>query len=632
MRFVGILLLMSILAGCGGGAGGDGGPTIGADGGCTGGCAVAAPTNLSVAEVNRIVSQAVREAQARGAANVTVAVVDRVGNVLAVYRLGSSALTITSGRGVSGGLEGVTIVPAEYAAISKAITGAYLSSEGNAFTTRTASQIVQENFDPGQTGNPGGPLFGVQFSSLSCSDVAWNQGAGSSRGPHGSPLGLSADPGGLPLYKNGTVVGGIGVIADGLYSLDLNINDIESNNPDEVIAVAGSHGFDAPVNRRADHIAVGGLTLRFTDSEAIISNLAGAPATPSGGSWVTVPGYFAGAVIAGTAFDTAASGFAPDTSGDFTGLNAYVLVDGSGANRYPARNGTDPLAQPLTQAEVTAILAETIRVANRTRSQIRLPLGSQAHVTIAAVDTNGAILGLIRSQDAPVFSTDVAVQKARTASFFSRADAANQLLNASPAGFNVGPVMNGSLSQYVLSVQSFLGATAFANGIAFSSREIGLIARPFFPDGINGNSPGPFSRPFTSQWSPFNDGLELDLVGNEIVHNILKSVGNMPQSSSCSSVSANGIQIFSGGFPIYRGSTLVGGIGISGDGIDQDGLIGFLGLHNAGQVLHNVIGNAPTWMRAETITGLQGGLLRYVSCPVAPFLDDPEATDVCDGK
>ena len=34
------------------------------------------------------------------------------------------------------------------AAIAKAVTGAYLSSEGNAFSTRTASQIVQEHFNP----------------------------------------------------------------------------------------------------------------------------------------------------------------------------------------------------------------------------------------------------------------------------------------------------------------------------------------------------------------------------------------------------------------------------------------------------------------------------------------------------
>src|SRR5262249_32061899 len=157
----------------------------------------------------------------------------------------------------------------------------YLSSEGNAFTTRTASQIVQQHFNPGEIGSPGGPLFGVQFSSLSCSDIA---GASTSTaGPKSAPLGLSADPGGLPLYNNGAVVGGIGVIADGMYGADLNVNDIDID-VDELIAVAGARGFDAPVNRRANRISVDGRTLRYVDSEAIASNPATAP------SFGTLPG------------------------------------------------------------------------------------------------------------------------------------------------------------------------------------------------------------------------------------------------------------------------------------------------------------------------------------------------------
>ena len=57
----------------------------------------------------------------------------------------------------SDGLNGVD-VPAPLAAIAKAITAAYLSSNGNAFTPRTASQIVQENFNPGSRTLEGGPL------------------------------------------------------------------------------------------------------------------------------------------------------------------------------------------------------------------------------------------------------------------------------------------------------------------------------------------------------------------------------------------------------------------------------------------------------------------------------------------
>ena len=102
-------------------------------------------------------------------------VLDRSGNVLGVFQMTGAAATfaISGGRGVVGGLDNVPagILPSSYAAIAKAVTGAYLSSEGNAFSTRTASQIVQENFNPGEIGSPGGPLFGVQFSSLSCSDV-----------------------------------------------------------------------------------------------------------------------------------------------------------------------------------------------------------------------------------------------------------------------------------------------------------------------------------------------------------------------------------------------------------------------------------------------------------------------------
>ena len=134
-----------------------------------------------------------------------------------------------------------------------AVTGAYLSSAGNAFSTRTASQIIQDHFNPQENKQPGGPLFGVQFSQLTCSDLIRQPGDGTV-GPKPAPLGLAAEPGGLPLYKNGAVVGGVGVMATGVYSLDLDILDIDTNL-NEVIAVAGSRGFDAPDRppRRSHH-------------------------------------------------------------------------------------------------------------------------------------------------------------------------------------------------------------------------------------------------------------------------------------------------------------------------------------------------------------------------------------------
>src|SRR5258708_26889470 len=89
------------------------------------------------------------------------------------------------------GLDG-TIVPATIAAISKAGTGSLFSTSGNAFTPRTAGFIIQEHFPPGIDFRSGGPLYGVEFSSLPCSDIQ----------KPAFPLGLSGDPGGLPIYKD----------------------------------------------------------------------------------------------------------------------------------------------------------------------------------------------------------------------------------------------------------------------------------------------------------------------------------------------------------------------------------------------------------------------------------------------
>ena len=93
------------------------------------------------------------------------------------------------------------------------------------------------------------------------------------------------------------------------------------------------------------------------------------------------------------------------------------------------------------------------------------------------------------------------------------------------------------------------------------------------------------------------------------------------------------MQIFPGAVPIYRGNQLIGAIGVSGDGIDQDDMISFLGLANAATAL-GTLANAPVAMRADTITFDLGGgrstRLRYVSCPFAPFIGS-NAQNVCQG-
>ena len=642
-----------VLTGCGGGGSGGGNqgpPTQGPSPTPTPtpGTVYARPAqeSLSMGDVQRVLAQAVGEAQARGLPS-TIAVTDRVGNVLAVFRMnGAPATTTVSRRQIGGiaaagqeiGLQGAS-VPAVTAAIAKAITGAYLSSGGNAFSTRTASMIVQEHFPPGPTtaGLESGPLFGVQFSQLPCSDLSARMSDGLI-GPKRSPLGLAADPGGFPLYKNGVVVGGIGVMGDGDYGFDPNVLDVDASD-EEAIALAGTQGFAPPAEIRADRIPVDGTTLRYTDVEAgalgPLQTSFGAVNGPAGGL-VAVAGYTDGTLRAGTAYGSEASGIRAARANEFSNPDAFVLTDGSGTNRYPIRGGTDgaSVAQPLSAAEARAILEQAFAVLSRARAQIRRPLDSRMQATISLVDTHGRILGIVRSPDGPIFGTDVSLQKARTAAFFSNPVAGQQLL-ATP----------GDIPDFVQRVRTFLGdPDALTGTFAFADRSGGNLSRPYFPDGEVGQAPGPFSVEQSARFSPFAVGLQTDLIAGNVVQHLgfVASGGASPDTPrGCTGVPdapggtkriANGIQIFPGSVPIYRGGQLVGGIGVSGDGIDQDDMVSFLGLHNAG-VQVGGIGNAPKDIRADRIVVDVNGRpvrLRYVQCPFAPFLDTSEQ-NVCEG-
>ena len=585
--------------------------------------------SLTVADVRRVVAQAEEAAEALGFVRYTIAVTDRVGNVLTVHRRGlASPVTLQSGLPVTGGLEGVSSAAtgldlAALAAITKAITGAYLSSSGNAFSTRTAGFIVQNHFAPGVRFTPGGPLFGVQFSQLPCGDLVRtaDPGAGLGGGPRRSPLGLAADPGGFPLYKAGVVVGGVGVIAGdaATYTLDLTPRK-PSADPEEQIALAATRGFAAPVAIRANRIQAGGITLPYATSVTpAVSRLTPVNSTP-----ITVPGYTANVIKPGRVYGTQGSGFIPATAGNSSAAlatrGAFILENGAGINRFPPRAGATPAV--LTVAQVAEILQQALGVANEARAAIRNPLNSPAQVTVSVVDAGGRILGIARTPDAPVFGTDVSLQKARTAAFFSRTNAGASL-SAIPAGSVAGLSIPGGAG-YVAAATSFFGADRL-RGWAFTPRAIGNIARPNFPDGIDGKPAGPFSKP-PGQWSPFNDGLQLDLITLRLV-TALAVPGTQQGSCTASPLGIdNGIQIFPGGVPIYRGNQLVGAVGVSGDGIDQDDMIAFLGLQRAstGPVIAGAVGQAPAAMRADQLG------LRYVQCPQSPFVSS-SAQNVCAG-
>src|SRR5262249_38734611 len=118
------------------------------------GTPTATPDPLTLADVQTIVGHAVTRA-AKISPNSVIAVVDREGYVLGVWVMRGGSAT-----------------PGEIAtAVSKAGTAAFLSSNQDAFTSRTAGYIIQQHFPPGVLNTAPGPLVGVGLSNLFISDV-----------------------------------------------------------------------------------------------------------------------------------------------------------------------------------------------------------------------------------------------------------------------------------------------------------------------------------------------------------------------------------------------------------------------------------------------------------------------------
>lgn len=508
---------------------------------------------LTASDVEGIVSNAAAEAERHGIRAV-IAVVDREENVLGVFRMDDAprSLQFSARRGGAAandgtrGFEGLTLAPngdpagpnvivagpgipdpTVLAALSKAGTAAVFETTGNAFSTRTASFIIQEHFPPAIDFTSGGPLFGVQFSNLTCTDVKRVDPAA---GNLALPLGLSADPGGLPLYKNGQPVGAIGVEANGIYTADLD-PAVRTVDAEELAALAGTRGFEAPTEIRGDQIFVNGIRLPFADSEVP----QGTGALPAG---AFVPGF--------APRDGLPTAFVPIAVGGLaaTADPRFYPFSGSGA------------PGGLTAEDVSRIIGQGIAQAYRTRAAIRRPLGSAAQVNVAVVDAQGVVLGIARTPDAPVFGFDVSAQKARTAAFFSSASAGTALTAA-------------GLGEYVANAGR--EGLRLNGDVAFSDRATGFLSRPFFPDGINETAAGPFSRPIV-EWSVFNVGLQSDLLRDALLGIV---AGTHPLGPPCTPIPAvaHGIQIFPGSVPLYKNGVLVGGIGISGDGVDQDDLV-----------------------------------------------------------
>jgi uncharacterized protein GlcG (DUF336 family) len=456
---------------------------------------------LASAEVDAIVKAA---ASALNVNQLTIAVVDRAGRPLAVFaQPGASSSDADRAVGV-------------------ARTAAFFSHDMAPLSSRTVRFISGIHFPPGVTNASNAPLYGIENTNRGCDlGVVFNPGKdlppakslGGGVGP-GIVTGKiqpddadadSVEAGGIPIYRSGKLVGGIGVVGDA---------DPDHN---EFAAIAGASAGFAPVPvfplPDPGNVYIDGIRLPFVASLD----------RPDG----TSPGSTAG---------------------------TYVVAPVNGGC-VPIEYLAGPIGGTIAVNDVDAIVQRAIKAAKKTRAAIRLPLNSYTRMAIAVADVDGSILAIYRMPDATVFSVDVAVAKARNVIYYS-----THPLPGMPSG------------------------------TAVTNRTIGFGAQPLFPPGIDSNV-------FDVAAGPFYPLFLQDL------------------ANPCGQ--GNGIVFFPGSTPLYRGNAIVGGLGVSGDGVDQDDYVTYLA---AGEFLPN----AKIWSDRVKIGG--------VRMPMFKFPRHPEGVTECGGK
>ena len=478
--------------------------------------AQAASAVLTAADVNSIVQAAAASVNVP----LVIAVTDRSGNTLAIYKKANAPATAVGNFS--------QVERSDQVAVSLAMSTAFFSNDQAPISTRTVRYISASHFPPGIPFTGSGPLYGIENTNRGCGfNVTYLPGqslpipTALTGGPGlgiitGKPTeadsltdNLVVNPGGVPIYKSdpvtGTpiVVGGVGVAgADPATA--------------EYAAFAGTflNGFGATFPSPGE-VIVGGIALPFVSQTTL----------PAGESPGSADGIYELQPLPSPG---------PTPEGD--------LIAETGSTQGG-----------LTLAQVQSIMQNTLTVANLTRAVIRLPEGSRTRFAIAIADLDGHLLALYRMPDATMFSVDVAVAKARNVIYFS---AATGELAGVPAG------------------------------TAVTTRTIGFGAQPLYPSGIDGTAPGPFFSLFQSD------------VANPCTQ------GHQPANPN-----QNGIVFFPGSAPLYVNGKLVGGIGVSGDGVDQDdfaaagGAAGF---------------QAPANIRADQI------FVRNVRLPYQKFPPNPE--------
>jgi uncharacterized protein GlcG (DUF336 family) len=443
-----------------------------------------ATVTLTSSDVDSIVHAA---AAATSPTTAVIAVVDRAGNVLALYRKPDAPLTVAGNFGMQTSTNDV--------AIGLARTGAFFSNDQAPLPSRTVRFISGVHFPPGVSNASNADLYGIENTNRGCklSSELENRGILPSTALGGGPgpgiITGKADvldsnpnvvnPGGLPIYKGTTLVGGIGVAAV--------VPDVAEFTAFSGALAAGFSALPTPLPAPGE-VFLGGVALPAINQTT-------RPASVGTGT-------FSGSYVV----NPQAGQAAPE--GDLVGPHPSInpnLVNGG-----------------LSQAEATQILDVAENTANQTRASIRLPLGSHARMVIAISDLDGNIIALRRMPDATVFSIDVAATKARNMVYFNGSQRSDADLSQVPVG------------------------------TAVTNRTISFGAQPFFPPGIDDSNAGPFFSLFMNDVvNPCSQGLDRGL-----------SSGNN-----------SGIVFFPGSTGLYRNGALIGGLGVSGDGVDQDDFV-----------------------------------------------------------
>ena len=529
---------------------------------------------LTQAEVRTIAEAAMAAVQSP--TPITVGIVDRSGRPLAVLQQGA-----------------LSIADADQA-LGVARTAAFFSNNQAPLSSRTIRFISQVHFPPGLANFASGALYGIEQSNRGCDlNANWNAPLATQcvvRARSIQAFLENAAGTGDPLCNSTTAAGcGAGLVT-GKIQLD------DAPNPQSV--------FDRPVN-------AGGIPIyRALDlsriNEGIVSNgrllgaigVVGIPGNPELAEYAAVTGVFAGAGIVplpSYPLPEPQNVFIDGLRLPFLGPNQRLRFNSNGLPiglelppgatagstagatfRYgPFFGGCAPngyLVGPnagsrLSATEVDAIVQRSIAVSKRTRAQVRLPQNSYTRMIITIVDVDGTILAHYRMPDTLFDAVDVAPSKARSVVYFNDPAGRGDLPGV-PAGFWV------------------------------STRSIGFGAQPFYPSGIDGQNFNPRPGPWYSTL----------YVGNV----------NRPcsQGSQGPNPNQNGVTFFAGATPLVRNGVLVGGLGVSGDGIEQDDYVTF---HGAGDLL-------PPQDRWADQIKIDGARL-----PMFKFPRQPEGVTECGG-